>query len=222
MTESPVVAFRAIISSLELKDDNGTWTRAIPLAYLGSPPPGFGRDAFPNPLWPGGTHLVASRYIPKGMCDAYHISDDASTAMAEAEALPEAVTDPVFGVPRKSMALLRVEWRLTGILDLCDVAVRGALSVPEAELVSGTAVLDAVEKAAATPPSETVTHSLGRAAFLDERVSAIRYPSARRKGGRNIVVFTDRVTPQSGQFLQTRDDTRDRTWRLPALVGPRP
>lgn len=220
MTSSRVAEFQAIITSLALEESGGTWVRAIPLQYLSAPPPGSPEDALPNPLWPGGTHLTEARFIPKAMCDAYHISESISTALAEAERLPESIVDPVFGVPRADLALLRVDWRLTAVLNLCDAAVQDALAVTEEDLVSLTSLLDVLDQTH-NPAAETLTQQIGRAAYRDPRIAAILYPSARRRTGRNIVVFTDRLTPESGQFLQTQDATRNRIWRLPpTAVSP--
>jgi RES domain len=215
LSTARVDAFATAIAALSLKQESGTWVRAIPAAYLSVPPPGAPAGAFPNPLWSGGTHLSESRYIPKGMCDAYHIAEGSSTGIAELEQTREVVADPVFGVPRTDTLILRVEWSLTGILDVCDEAVRRALDVELAALVSLPGLFDALE-ASDDVTVETVPQQIGRAAYGDSRVSAICYPSARRSGGRNIVVFTERLTSSSGQYLQTRDPVHQRVFRVPS------
>ncbi len=209
-----VKRFHNVISQLALKGGAGTWVRVIPLEYLRDAPPRSPPGADPNPLWAGGTHLTEARYIPLGLCDAYHISDGASTGMAEFEPLGVPVPDPVFGAPRTDVAVLRVAWHLEGILDLCDQSVRDALTVSSEDLVSLSALLDAIQ-ATGDPHAETVTQEIGRAAYRDPRVSAIRYPSARRVGGTNIVVLTERLTIASGQFLEVPDPIHRRTWRIP-------
>jgi hypothetical protein len=83
-------------------------------------------------------------------------------------------------------------------LDLGDEAVRDQLGVDEAALVSHSALLDAID-ATGDPHAESLPQVIGRAAYGRPDVAAIRYPSARRKGGENLVVFRriDRNSPRN-------------------------
>jgi hypothetical protein len=207
-------ALEAEVARLPLIAGEGTWVRTVPADYLSKAPPGSAPGSPPNPLWPGGTYLTEARYIPQGMCNAYHISDGVSTAFAEFEQRKVRESHPVFGVPDTDAVTLRVEWKLDGILDLCDDGVREKLGVDEKALVSLSALLDAIEQTG-NPNAETITQAIGRAAFARRDVVAIRYPSARRAGGMNLVVFTDRLVAGGDQFLETRDPARDRWFRIP-------
>ena len=207
-------ALAAAVARLPLIAGEGTWVRTVPADYLSKAPPGSASGTPPNPLWPGGTYLTEARYIPQGMCNAYHIADGVSTAFAEFEQRAERESHPVFGVPHTDVVTLLVGWKLNGILDLCDDDVRVQLGVDEAALVSLSALLDAIEQTG-DPDAETITQAIGRAAFARADVVAIRYPSARRAGGMNLVVFTDRLVAGGDQFLETRDPARGQRFRIP-------
>jgi hypothetical protein len=78
-----------------------------------------------------------------------------STAFAEFEQRKVRESHPVFGVPDTDAVTLRVEWKLDGILDLCDDGVREKLGVDEEALVSLSALLDAIEQTG-NPNAETI------------------------------------------------------------------
>jgi RES domain-containing protein len=83
---------------------------------------------------------------------------------------------------------------LTNLLDLTDPAILSALGTTEQEM-TGTWV------EAANPPTQV----LAQAAFDSGRIAGIKYASAKRPGGLNLVVFTDKILVCAGNYLEVYD-----------------
>jgi hypothetical protein len=79
------------------------------------------------------------------------------------------------------------------VLDLTDAATQAALGTTDQEM-TGSWV------STTHPP----TQLLARLAYDSGRIVGIKYRSAKRPGGLNLVVFPDRIA-SSGSFLETYD-----------------
>lgn len=209
----PRAELGACLATLPRISVAGVFARTVPIAYLRGAPPGAPAGSGPQPLWPGGARLRGARYTPPGGCDALYLAPDGATALAEVQAVvfghdgtvaPGAGYDPllVFGV--------RAE--LPDVVDLCDPAVQSALGTSDAELRAPW--LRAQERHRLGHGNLPPTQALGQAACGAGNILALRYPSYRREGARNLVVFTDRLNALGGR-LELIDDNGTYAQRLP-------
>jgi hypothetical protein len=83
---------------------------------------------------------------------------------------------------------------LNNLLDLTDAATLSALGTTAQEMTGTWA-------ATAQPP----TQLLGQLASDCGRITGIKYASAKRPGGLNLVVFPERIPTAAGNFLEVYD-----------------
>jgi len=87
--------------------------------------------------------------------------------------------------------VVSVDGILNNLLDLTDAATLAALGTTAQEMTGTWA-------ATPLPP----TQLLGQLAYDSGRIAGIRYASAKRPGGLNLVVFSDRIPIAAANFLE--------------------
>jgi RES domain-containing protein len=191
----------------------GTFWRTVPNHLLHGPPPGALPGSPPQPLWPGGAALRGARYTPLGGGGALYLAPDAATALAEVQAVVfGAGRDPRPGAAHDPLLVFAAQVRLPAVVDLCDAAVQAALQTSEAELTAPW--LRAQERCRTRGGPLPPTQVLGRAASQSGVILALRYPSCRRPGAENLVVFTDRLAALAGG-IELHDTTGTLMQALP-------
>lgn len=175
----------------------GAFWRTVPNHLLRGPPPGAPPGSPPQPLWPGGAALNGARYTPLGGGGALYLAPDAATALAEVEAvLFGAAGGPEPGRVHDPLLVFACDVHLPAVVDLCDASVQRALGTSDAELKAPW--LRAQERHRSRGAPLPPTQALGRAARGGGGVLALRYPSYRREGAANLVVFTDHLASFGG------------------------
>jgi RES domain-containing protein len=191
---------RRILPSLPLIRVDGSFWRTVKNAYLQVPPPGASPGSPPQPLWAGGAPRTGARYTPIGGSDALYLAPDAATALAEVQAVLFGAGGAVQpGAAHDPLLVFTVEVRLTAVLDLCDPAVQQALGTSVNELAAPW--LRAQERHRTGKGPLPPTQELGDAAGAAGTILALRYPSYRREGAGNLVVFTDHLTSLGGRLV---------------------
>ena len=184
----------------------GAFWRTVANDLLRAPPPGAPAGSPPQPLWPGGAALRGARYTPIGGGNALYLAPDAATALAEVQAvLFGADGAPQPGPRHNPLLVFACEVDLPAVVDLCDPAVQRALETSDAELRAPW--LRAQERHRSAGGPLPPTQALGCAADESGTILALRYPSYRREGARNLVVFTDHL-PALGGRVELHDPTR--------------
>lgn len=196
----PAGELEAALSTAKLIAVHGPWSRAIGYRHLLGPPPGMSGAA--QPLWGGAAKIAGARFTPQGGFDSIYLAGDPITAFIEVSAL---VLLPGGPVPIRSApwVIVSVEGVVSTVLDLTDAATLAALGTNEQEM-SGTWAL-------AENPS---TQRLARAAYDSGRIAGLRYASAKRPGGINVVVFPDRLALTQTDYLEVHDPHGNLTQRM--------
>jgi RES domain-containing protein len=184
--------------------------RVVKAADLSGPPPGALPGSPPQPLWPGGASRRGARYTSIGGTNSLYLAPDPVTALAEVRAVSP--PDLRANGPHDPLTVVAVEVDLPNVVDLCDTRIRKVLGITRAELVAPWLRAQARywQGKGALPP----TQALGAAAAATGSILGLRYPSARRQGARNLVVFTDRLAGLGGS-LTTVDASGRLLQRLP-------
>jgi RES domain-containing protein len=189
-----------VLPALPLIRVDAVYWRTVPNGYLQGPPPGAPAGSPPQPLWPGGAAMRGARYTRIGGSNALYLAPDGATALAEVEAV---VFDPAQGLrpgpAHNPLLVFANQVRLPAVLDLCERGMQTALGTSEAELTAPW--LRAQERHRAGRGPLPATQELGEAASATGAILALRYPSYRRKGARNLVVFTDHLAALGGQVV---------------------
>jgi RES domain-containing protein len=177
----------------------GTLWRTVSNDLLQGPPPGAPAGSRPQPLWPGGAALRGGRYTPVGGCNTLYLAPDAATALAEVQVVlfPDAGA-PQPGAIHNPLLVFACDVHLPHVLDLCDDAVQAMLETSEAELTAPWLRAQERQRNAGAPLPPT--QALGDAACRSDAVLAFRYPSYRRAGAENLVVFTDHLAALGGRI----------------------
>lgn len=177
----------------------GTFWRTVANDLLQGPPPGAPSGSPPQPLWPGGAALRGARYTPVGGCNTLYLAPDAATALAEVRAVlfPDAGT-PQPGAIHNPLVVLACDVHLPHVVNLCDQAIQAVLETSETELTSPW--LRAQERHRSSGGPLPPTQALGDAACRSGAILAFQYPSYRRAGAENLVVFTDRLAALGGRI----------------------
>ena len=126
------------------------------------------------------------------------------TALLEVQAL---VWIPGIAFPLRTApwTLVTVDGIVSNVLDLTAASVVDALGT-NGEEMTGPWVTRA----------DAPTQELGRVAYGSEGIAAIKYGSAKKSGGMNLVVFPERLAPQSTDFLEVFDPHGNLSQRIGA------
>jgi RES domain-containing protein len=191
----------AALNTTPLVSGHGPWSRVVGHRYLLAPPPGH--TGPPQPLWGGAAKIAGARFTPVGGFDSIYLAEDPITAFIEVSAL---ILLPRGPVPVRSApwVIVTVDGIVNNLLDLTDPATLTALATTAQE-VTGTWVT------LPQPP----TQLLGKLAYDSGRIAGIRYASAKRAGGINVMVFPDRLPSATGNYLQVYDPHGNLAQRLP-------
>jgi RES domain-containing protein len=196
----PLLQLTAALANATLASAHGPWSRAIGYRYLLPP----GMTGPPQPLWGGAAKLAGARFTPQGGFDSIYLAHDPITAFIEVSTLVLLAGGPV---PARTApwVVVSVDGILNNLLDLTDAATLTALGASAQETTGAWA-------ATPHPP----TQLLGRLAYESERIAGIKYASAKRPGGLNLVVFPDRIPAAASSFLEVHDPHG----RLAQRIGP--
>jgi len=188
----PPEKLRSALAKAELVDVRGPWWRAVGFRHLLTAPPGS--SGRPQPLWGGASARDGARFTPPGGFDSIYLASDALTAFAEVQVIVFLPGGPA-SVAAAPWTLVAVKGVVHRVLDLTEPKTLAVLGTNAAEIGGDWQLIQ-------HPP----THVLAREAFRSESVSGIRYPSVRNTGvGMNLVVFPDRLTAVSNDFLEVLD-----------------
>jgi RES domain-containing protein len=163
----------------------------------------------PRPLYGLGAAKNGARFTPRGtegMATLY-AAEDRETAFAELDQVLEVVrrTQPTAGRLVPPAVLMSAEARLDAVLDLTLPAVQQELGTTLQEIRRPW------RRAGRTDAAPT--QLLGAAVFASQRFQAIRYPSARLKGGVCLAIFPVRLAAPS--FVAIFDPHGNLCERLP-------
>lgn len=196
----PLLQLAAALQSAVLVSAYGPWSRAIGYRHLLGPPPG--KTGPPQPLWGGAAKTAGARFTPTGSFDSIYLAHDPITAFIEVSAL---ILLPGGPVPVRSApwVVISVDGILNNLLDLTDPTTLAALGATAQEMTATWA-------ATPHPP----TQLLGRLAYDSGRIAGIKYASAKHPGGINVMVFPDRISIATGNFLEVYDPHGNLAQRL--------
>ena len=196
----PLLQLAAALQSAVLVSAQGPWSRTIGYRHLLGPPPG--KTGPPQPLWGGAAKTAGARFTPTGSFDSIYLAHDPITAFIEVSAL---ILLPGGPVPVRSApwVVISVDGILNNLLDLTDPTTLAALGATAQEMTATWA-------ATPHPP----TQLLGRLAYNSGRIAGIKYASAKHPGGINVMVFPDRISIATGNFLEVYDPHGNLAQRL--------
>lgn len=172
-----------------------------------------------SPLSSAGSRKRGGRFNPPDSFEALYTALSAETAMAERDGLLLSAPGVRLATQIGTGVLLRLECRLSAVLDLTDDAVRTKLDASLAVLLapwlpwSAHAAEDAVDTDSHVAP----TQRLGLAVFNSHRFEAIRAPSAKDAIGSCLVIFPERLRSRSRIAV---DDPRGRIRASLGLSAP--
>lgn len=192
-------ALPGVLAGLGTITVDGSFSRAVKLEYLQGPPPGAPAGSPPQPLWAGGAAANGARYTPVDGQASLYLATNGATALAEVDAvLFDRAAGLVAGAAHDPLVVVAAEARLPCVLDLCDSYVQAALGTSHAELTQPWLRAQARHRAGIGPLPPT--QALGRAAFAAGSILALRYPSRKHPGQKNLVVFTERLATLNGSI----------------------
>ncbi|MBX3744926.1 MAG: RES family NAD+ phosphorylase [Verrucomicrobiae bacterium] len=197
----PLLQLAAALNCAALVSAHGPWSRAIGYRHLLGPPPG--QSGPPQPLWGGAAKTAGARFTPAGGFDSIYLGHDPITAFIEVSAL---ILLPGGPVPVRSApwVVISVDGILNNLLDLTDPATLTTLGTTAQEM-TGTW----------TPLPHPPTQRLGQLAYDSGRIVGIKYASAKRPGGINVVVFPDRIHVVASNYLEVYDPHGHLAQRIP-------
>lgn len=179
------------LAGLKLIAVHGPWSRVIAYRHVLKAAPG--KTGAPEPLWGGASALHGARFTPKGGPESLYLAGDPVTALLEVQALV-ALRGATIALRSAPWALVTVDGIVSRVLDLTDPATLAGLETTEQEMIGPWATT-------VNPP----TQELGRAAYDSGGIAGVRYNSAKHPGGRNLLVFPDRLVPASSDYLEVYD-----------------
>jgi RES domain-containing protein len=191
---------RRILAGVKLIAVRGPWFRSVGFRHLLHEPGGGGA---PQPLSGAAAIGRGARFTPKSGFSSVYLACDPITALLEVQMLVLVPTGTL-GLQTAPSTVFTVNGMISGVLDLTDPAVLAALGTTEQEMTG-------IWAETPNPP----TQRLGTAAFGSQRISGIKYASAKNPGGLNLVVFPDRLSPDSPDFLEVFDPHGDLRQRIP-------
>jgi RES domain-containing protein len=192
-------ALKGVLPGLPRIHVQGVFWRTVRNDLLKGPPPGAPPGSRPQPLWPGGAALKGARYTPIGSHNALYMAPDGATALSEVQAVVFGPGgQPHSGPIHDPLVIFANEADLPAVVDLCDRNVQRALSTRAEELVGPW--VRAQDRHLNGRGPLPATQALGQAAFECGTILALQYPSYRRPGARNLVVFTDHLASLGGRI----------------------
>ena len=166
---------------------SGHWFRAIGWKHLATR------------LATAHTRTVASRFSAASesapLQRLLYLGENHQIALFEFGALYGSPTDPIAN-PSRSLLLLSLEVRLCRIADLCEEGERRLIDTSFQELTGNWRN---------SPDREVPTHRLGRALFRVEGLEGFVLPSSKPSGGKNLVVFPDKIDQRRSSILFRND-----------------
>lgn len=154
--------------------------KSVPLRHRSGVAVRFSKYKYVRTMLDGqGATMSGGRYNPLGL-RAVYLAWDAMTALAEMQLAVNVAVLPHL--------LVSVPVDARGTLDLISSRVRDRLVVTRAELLEDWSVADTLAGI------DNLTQAIGRQAHALGSIDAIEFPSARRRGGVNLVVFPDRLS----------------------------
>jgi RES domain-containing protein len=198
----PRLQLAAALNRVGLAPAHGPWSRAIGYRHLLGPPPGQSGPA--QPLWGGAAKIAGTRFTPIGSHDSIYLAHDPVTAFIEVSAIILLSGGPV-PVRTAPWVVVSVDGMLNNLLDLTNAATLAALGTTAQEITGTWA-------ATAHPP----TQLLGGLAYDSGRIAGIKYASAKHPGGLNLVVFPDRISVATGNYLEVYDPQGNLAQRISA------
>lgn len=103
------------------------------------------------------------------------------------------------GAAHDPLLVFTAEVRLPAVLDLCEPRIQQALGTSSAELTAPW--LRAQERHRTGRGPLPATQELGDTASATGAILGLRYPSCRRAGAGNLVVFTNHLTALGGRIV---------------------
>lgn len=185
---------RAQLGEIEPRPFRGVVYRVIAPRYL--------RSALAS----AGSLQYGGRFNPAQSFEALYTALSVDTALVERAGviLTAAGIKAVHAI--RTGVLLRIECRLSGVLDLTDTGIRERLRITTADLVGPwlpwsapiPAEMPIDGQPQIPPPSRKApSQRLGEIVHADRRFEAILSLSAKDPSGRCLVIFPDRVFPDS-------------------------
>ena len=178
------------LSTIKLVSAHGPWSRAVGYRFLLNPPTGMA--GAPQPLWGGSARIAGARFTPKAASTPSILLTIRSRPSSKSALL----LLPGGPVPIRSApwVVVSVDGVVSNILDLTDASTLLALGTTEQEMAGAWV-------RAARPP----TQALAQAAYGSGRIAGIKYGSAKRPGGLNLVVFPGRISVSPANYLEVYD-----------------
>jgi RES domain-containing protein len=147
--------------------------------------------------------MNGARFTPVRGFDSLYLAWDPITAMLEVQTLVLALGAVVL-VRTAPLTVLTVDGIVSSVLDLTNPRILKALGTTEQEMTGHWYLSQ-------NPP----TQLLAKTVFGMGTISGIRYASARNPGGVNLVVFPERLSRGSTDYLQVYDPFGDWNQRIP-------
>ncbi len=178
--------FTKLLAVVEPRRFSGTVYRSIGSRFLQSP------------LASAGSQLHGGRFNPPARFEVLYTALAPDTALAEREGLLLTAVGIKAARGIRTGVLLRIECRLTSVLDLADEQIRRRLQIGLADLLGpwlpwNTARREADDPQAAAAPSQRI----GMSVYASRRFEAILCPSAKDASGCCLAIFPDRLQPGS-------------------------
>jgi RES domain-containing protein len=148
-----------------------------------------------SPLASAGSKLRGGRFNPPGQFEVLYTALAADTALAEREGilLTAAAIKSARGI--RTGILLRIDCRLTRVLDLCDEPIRQRVQISPAELLAPWLPWNIPAHGSEDPGAVAPSQLIGAAVYASGRFEAILSPSAKDPGGRCLAIIPDRLQP---------------------------
>jgi RES domain len=149
------------------------------------------------------TRTVAGRFSSADKAAPLHrilyLAENHQVALYEVGAIFGGPSDPIAD-HRRSLLLLSLKVRLCRVADLCEEAERRLI---------GTSVQELTGKWENSPDREVPTHRLGLALFRVKGLEGFLFPSSKPSGGKNLVVFPDKIDRGRSSILFRNDLSGD-------------
>lgn len=185
----------------------GPFSRFVPFRFLVQPQMDRVKALFKAwPLWGIGSLQNGGRYNAPGTFEVVYLAEDAITALAEVDLVFRHSGASLGKIKGPPLVHISVDGFLEQVLDLTSDKVQKALGTEIQQLTGSWLVVQSAG-------GEAPTQELGRIAYEDERLCALRYPSSKNPRGVCVAVFPDRLTGSS--YIEIYDPSGNLAQRLP-------